>query len=173
MTSSVICDISGFREKLRLWRTMFIHRWHAPQTIGELYGRPNIGMRFEHINHRESLTQYLWRFGAFGENKEGTGRVRIKAEPPLKKGLQSIIKDLERQAPGMLSGAVEYTIFKYGKPALTGNEEAIKQQAQKLGVLVSRHPAIIEFADKLHQLHRNMVPFYLQMHFLTVDEAKN
>ena len=66
-----------FREKLRLWRTLFIHRWHAPQTIGELHGRPSVGMRFEHINHRESLTQYVWRYGAFRENDAGDRDARI------------------------------------------------------------------------------------------------
>ena len=161
----------GFREKLRLWRTMFIHRWHAPQTIGELHGRPSVGMRFEHINHRESLTQYLWQHGAFAENKDGTGRVGVSAKPPLKKGLQATIKELERQAPGLLSKAVEYTIFMYGAPDLAANEDVIQQHSLKLDELASEHPAIIEFADKLRQLHRNMLPFYLQMNYLTLDET--
>ena len=162
----------GFREKLRLWRTMFIHRWHAPQTIGELHGQPGVGMRFEHINHRESLTQYLWRYGAFAENKDGTGRVAVPAKPPLKKGLQATIKELERQAPGLLSKAVEYTIFKYGAPDLAVDEDVIQQHSLELDELASQHPAIIEFADKLCQLHRNMLPFYLQMNYLTLDEAR-
>lgn len=165
--------VSGFREKVRLWRTMFIHRWHAPQTIGEQHGRPSVGMRFEHINHRESLTQYLWRYGSFAENKEGTGRVAISAKPPLKKGLQATIKELESQAPGLLFSAVEYAIFKYGAPDLTANEDVIQQHSLKLDELASQHPAIIEFADKLCQLHRNMLPFYLQMRYLTLDETGN
>lgn len=163
----------GFHEKLRLWRTMFIHRWHAPQTIGELHGRPSVGMRFEHINHRESLAQYLWRYGAFAENEEGTGRVAIRAEPPLKKGLQATIKELESQAPGLLSKAVEYAIFKYGAPDLTANENVVREHSLKLDELASEHPAIVEFADKLCQLHRNMLPFYLQMRYLTPDETRN
>ena len=161
----------GLPDKLRLWRTMFIHRWHAPQTIGEFHGRPSVGMRFEHINHRESLTQYLWQYGAFAENKDGTGRVAVRAEPPLKKGLQATIKELERQAPGLLCKAVEYTIFKYGAPDLAANEDVIQQHSLKLDELASQHPAIIEFADNLCQLHRNMLPFYLQMNYLTPDET--
>ena len=161
------------RGKLRLWRTMFIHRWHAPQTIGEQYGRPSVGMRFEHINHRESLAQYLWRYGAFAENKEGTGRVAVRAKPPLKKGLQATIKELESQAPGSLSSAVEYAIFKYGAPDLTANEDVVQQHSLRLDELASEHPAIVEFADKLCQLHRNMLPFYLQMRYLTLDETRD
>ena len=154
----------GFRKKLRLWRTMFIHRWHAPQTIGEQHGRPSVGMRFEHINHRESLTQYLWRYGAFAENKEGTGRVAVRAKPPLKKGLQATIKELERQAPGLLSKAVEYTIFKFGAPDLAANENVIQQHLTKVWM---NWPRNILPSSSLPinycQLHRNMLPFYLQM----------
>ena len=152
---------------------MFIHRWHAPQTVGEQYGRPSVGMRFEHINHRDSLTQYIWRYGAFAENEEGTGRIVIMATPPLKKGLQDTIEELEGQAPGLLSSAVEYAILKYGAPDMAGDKDAIKQQAIILDDLASKHPAIIKFAEKLYQLHRNMLAFYFQMRYLTLDEARN
>ena len=160
-----------FREKSRLWRTLFIHRWHAPQTIGELHGRPSVGMRFEHINHRESLTQYVWRYGAFRENDAGTGRQDMSDKPSRTNGLQAIIKELESKAPGMLPRAVEYAIFKYGNPDLPADTDRIKQHAQQLDELDAQHPAITRFAIKLHRLHRRMLPFYYQMRYLTKDEA--
>ena len=159
------------REKLRLWRTLFIHRWHAPQTIGELHGRPDVGMRFEHINHRESLTQYVWRYGAFRENDAGTGRQDMSAKPSRKNGLQVIIKELESQAPGLLPRAIEYAIFKYGNPDVPVYTDLIRQHTQELDELASQHPAIPVFAEKLYWLHREMLPFYYQMRYLTREEA--
>lgn len=164
---------TGYREKLRLWRTLFIHRWHAPQTIGELHGRPSVGMRFEHINHRESLTEYLWRYGAFRENDDGTGRQDILDSPSRENGLQAIIKELETNAPGLLSDAIEYAIFKYGKPNYTGNKDQLSQHLSGLKELASQHPAIAVFAKRLRLLQLRMLPFYIQMRYLTRHEAKN
>ena len=163
------------REKLRLWRTLFIHRWHAPQTIGELHGRPSVGMRFEHINHRESLTQYVWRYGAFRENDAGTGRQDMSDKPSRKNGLQAIIKELENQAPGTLSHAIEYAIFMYGNTGLPDDTDRLpdrlRRHARQLDELAAQHPAIPVFAKKLCRLHRWMLPFYCQMRYLTTEEA--
>lgn len=157
-----------FRDKLRLWRTLFVHRWHAPQTIGELRRRLSVGMRFEHINHRESLTQYVWRYGAFRENDAGTGRLDMSDKPSRANGLQAIIKELESQVPGLLPRAIEYAIFKYGSPDLSSDTDLVRQQAiLQLEELASQHPAIPRFARKLYRLHRKMLPFYYQMRYLT------
>ena len=128
-------------------------------------------MRFEHINHRESLTQYVWRYGAFRENDAGTGRQDMSDKPSRTNGLQAIIKELESKAPGMLPSAIEYAIFKYGNPDLPADTDRIKQHAQQLDELVAQHPAITRFAIKLHRLHRRMLPFYYQMRYLTKDEV--
>ena len=162
---------AAFRNNLRLWRTLFIHRWHAPQTIGELHGRPSVGMRFEHINHRESLSQYVWRYSAFRENDAGTGRQDMSDKPSRENGLQAIIKELESQAPGLSARAIEYAIFKYGNPDLTADTDRIRQHSRLLDELASQHPAITRFAIKLYRLHRRMLPFYHQMRYLTKDEA--
>lgn len=95
--------LAAFKGKLRLWRTLFIHRWHAPQTIGEQYGNPNVGLRFEHVNHAESLTEYIWRYGAFKENRDGTGREDLSDKPSRANGLQAIIAELGTDNPDFLS----------------------------------------------------------------------
>ena len=164
-------NISQLRDKLRLWRTLFIHRWHAPQTIGELHGRPSVGMRFEHINHRESLTQYVWRYGAFRENDAATGRQDMSDKPSRANGLQAIIKELESQTPGLLPRAIEYAIFKYGNPDVPVYTDRIRQHSQELDLLASQYPAIPAVAEKLYRLHREMLPFYYQMRYLTKEEA--
>lgn len=61
--------------RLRAFRTLLVHRWHAAQTIGEWFENDKIGFRFEHINHKRSLVEYVWRYGAFSELADGTGRV--------------------------------------------------------------------------------------------------
>lgn len=50
----------SLRRRLRLGRTLFVHRWHAAQTIGEWFGNEAVGERFEHVNHARSLAQYIW-----------------------------------------------------------------------------------------------------------------
>ena len=170
-------DVPGrevkIREKLRLWRTLFIHRWHAPQTIGELHGRPSVGMRFEHINHRESLTEYIWRYGAFRENKKGTGREDVSDTPSRANGLQAIIKELDTNAPGLLTEAIEYAIFEYGNPERAVDDDHINRRLSELNELASQHPAIVVFAAKLHQLHCKMLYFYEQLRYITTDETVN
>ena len=159
------------REKLRLWRTLFIHRWHAPQTIGELHGRPSVGMRFEHINHRESLTEYIWRYGAFRENKAGSGREDVSDIPSRANGLQAIIKELDTSAPGLLNEAIEYAILVYGNPEWVTDDDRARRRLSELNELASQHPAIVDFAAKLYQLHCKMLYFYEQMRYITTDEV--
>ena len=67
--------------RLRLGRTLFINRWHAAVTIGEARNCPEIGARSEQINHAASLAEYIWFFGAFCENDQGTGRVDVNGSP--------------------------------------------------------------------------------------------
>ena len=132
-------------------------------------------MRFEHINHRESLTQYVWRYGAFRENDAGTGRQDMSDNPSRANGLQAIIKELESKAPGLLPRAIEYAIFKYGNTDLPDDTDRLPDQLQRyarlLDELAAQHPAIAVFAEKLYRLHREMLPFYYQMRYLTKDEA--
>jgi len=78
-----------WRQRLRLTRTLFVHRWHAAQTVGEWFGNESVGVRFEHINHVRSLAQYVWRCGAFCEDAERTGRVAL---PDAARSLQAIVK---------------------------------------------------------------------------------
>ena len=130
-------------------------------------------MRFEHINHRESLSQYVWRYGAFRENDAATGRQDMSDKPSRENGLQAIIKELESQAPELLSRAIEYAIFKYGNPDLPAYTDRIRQHSLELDGLASQHPAIAVFAKKLYRLHREMLPFYYQMRYLTKDEARS
>ena len=71
-----------WQRRLRIARTLFVHRWHAPQTVGEWFGNESIGERFEHINHVRSLAQYVWRCGAFCEDTDATGRVGLPDAQP-------------------------------------------------------------------------------------------
>ena len=128
-------------------------------------------MRFEHINHRESLTQYVWRYGAFRENDAATGRQDMSDKPSRANGLQAIIKELESQTPGLLPRAIEYAIFKYGNPDVPVYTDRIRQHSQELDLLASQYPAIPAVAEKLYRLHREMLPFYYQMRYLTKEEA--
>lgn len=169
----ILSRAGGLRKKLRLWRTLFIHRWHAPQTIGELHGRPSVGMRFEHINHRESLAEYIWRYGAFRENKAGTGREDVSDTPSRANGLQAMIKELDTHAPGLLNEAIEYAILFYGNPKKVTDDDQSNRRLSELNELASQHPAIVDFAAKLHQLHCKMLYFYEQMRYITTDETFN
>lgn len=164
-------------QRLRLWRTLFIHRWHAPQTIGEQFGHPSIGMRFEHINHRESLAEYVWRYGAFRENDDGTERQDVSDRPSRKYGFQAIIRELLQSlgddAPTLLSVAVEYAVLKYGNPDLSTGCERINERLLELDQLAHQYPAIQNFAISLRLLHRDMLPFYVQMRYLKKTEAEH
>ena len=92
-------------------------------------------------------------------------------KPSRANGLQAIIKELESQAPNLLPRAIEYAIFKYGNPDVPVYTDPIRQHSQGLDKLASQHPAIPVFAEKLYRLHREMLPFYYQMRYLTKEEA--
>ena len=71
------------RRRLRTFRTLFVHRWHAAQTVGEWFGNDEVGFRFEHINHTRSLVEYVWRYGPFlgSAGRYWPGSARGGAEP--------------------------------------------------------------------------------------------
>ena len=161
----------NFRQNLRLWRTLFIHRWHAPQTIGEQCKRPSVGMRFEQINHADSLSEYIWRYGAFRENSDGTGREDVSTKPSRKYGLEAVVQELHSKDSRLMHYAIEYAILTYGNPTKQDYDDALVPRLQELHKLASRHPAIKTFASKLVQLHRSMLQFYVQMRYLTKSEA--
>ena len=93
------------RRRLRLARALFIHRWHAAQTVGEWFGNESVGERFEHINHVRSLAQYIWRCGAFCEDAEGTGRIAL---PDAARSLRAIVKPVAAKGRDHFEMAVRY-----------------------------------------------------------------
>ena len=151
--------------KLRLWRTLFIHRWHAPQTIGEIYDNPEVGIRFEHINHVDSLMEYIWKFGSFHEINNGSERKDSFDYPSIKNGLQAIISELSNTNPKFIKEAVEYAVFKYGNPIYD-------DKYQRLQSLARSDPSIDKFAKKLHNLNKLMLLYYLQMRYITESEYR-
>ena len=94
-----------WRRRLRLARALFIHRWHAAQTVGEWFGNESVGKRFEHINHIRSLAQYVWRYGAFCEDAEGTGRIAVRDAAP---SLRAIVKPVAAKGRDHFEMAVRY-----------------------------------------------------------------
>ena len=167
-------DSNVLKEKFRLWRTLFIHRWHAPQTIGELHGRPSVGIRFEHINHTQSLVEHVWRFGSFAENKEGTGRIRVNLfEKNLDEcGLEYILKWFRKRHPDLLNQAVEYTVLIYGSRQYEQNSEQSSLHKDQLIKLAEKVPDIKIFAKRIWELHREMLIFYHQMRYITYSELQ-
>ena len=93
------------REDLRIARTKFVHRWHAAQTIGERLGNETVGERFEHINHAKSLAEYVWRYGAFEESADGTGRI---ARPDIPFSLRDIVAPIAAKGSTQLRIAAWY-----------------------------------------------------------------
>ena len=94
-----------WRGCLRIARTLFVHRWHAAQTVGEWFGNESVGERFEHINHVRSLAQYVWRCGAFCEDAEGTGRIAL---PDAARDLRAIVKPVAAKGRDHFEMAVRY-----------------------------------------------------------------
>ena len=92
-------------------------------------------------------------------------------KPSRSNGLQAIFKELESEAPKLLPRAIEYAIFKHGNPDTPIYTDRIRQHSLELDVLASQYPAIPAFAEKLYRLHREMLPFYYQMRYLTKEEA--
>ena len=178
--------------RLRTFRTLFVHRWHAAQTIGEWFGNDDIGFRFEHINHTRSLVEYIWRYGAFSESSDGTGRV----PHPTARSLRSIVRPVARKGRKHFEKAVKYAVL-FGTPPparVTRRANQPEQEARnQMRLLIeirrrtkeawetepgralhryaSEHPDIKEFASRLIELHLAMLPYYVQMRYLTAQEA--
>lgn len=151
--------------RFRFIRTRFVHRWHAAQTIGEWFGNDDIGHRFEHINHVRSLTEYIWRYGAFTESPDGTGRAPVRRSDSLR----SILEPVVRKGRAHLERTVRYAAT-YGSRAPANSPRLSRAQKHLLGY-AAEHPDVVEFARKLVALHRAMIPYYVEMRYITLQEA--
>ena len=187
------------RSRLRTFRTLFVHRWHAAQTVGEWFGNDEVGFRFEHINHTRSLVEYVWRYGPFSEAPDGTGRVPHAAAPSLR----SIVRPVARKGRKHFEKAVRYAVLfgTSGRAAETSQVNPSEQERRddrtrlqrfrliietrhrmkeawetEAGRALSRYaaanPDIKEFAARLIDLHHAMLPYYVQMRYLTAAEAE-
>lgn len=158
---------ADWRPRLRLYRTLFVNRWHAAVTIGEKLNNPAIGERAEHINHAASLSEYLWRFGAFRENSHGTGRIDVNDQPSPANGLNNIFKKLGPYDPKVARAAVHYAIWKFGRCNIDSTAMG-KIVDQELGGYSKRLQArIITAAEEIAQLKGSMTNFYLEMQYLS------
>ena len=173
-----------WRSRLRIARTLFIHRWHAAQTIGEWFGNEAVGERFEHINQVRSLAQYIWRYGAFREDDAATGRL---AEPDVAQCLREIVKPVAKRGRKHFEMAVRCAA-RYGAsvPSAPKSRSARPGRALRprglntdatldakgLAAYASGHPDVVTFAARLVALHRAMLPYYVQMRYLTPPEAE-
>ena len=185
------------QRRLRTFRTLFNHRWHAAQTIGEWFENDEIGFRFEHINHTRSLVEYVWRYRAFSESSDGTGRVPHTEARSLK----SIIRPVARKGRRHFEKAVTYAVL-FGTPGQAGSSQANHTEGtrdhrasrQRFRLLIetrkrmkevwnteagralyrygSENPDVKEFGARLIDLHRAMLPYYVQMRYLTAAEAE-
>ncbi len=156
-----------WHSRLRTARTLFIHRWHAAQTIGEWFGNESVGERFEHVNHVRSLVQYVWRYGAFREDDEGTGRVPVANTAG---SLGDIVRPVAARGRKHFELAVRYAArfgaFKPESGAADGPPELAR-----LVAYAARNPDVVTFSAKLVALHRRMLRYYVQMRFITPEEA--
>jgi len=156
-----------WRQRLRLARTLFVHRWHAARTVGEWFGNESVGERFEHINHVRSLAQYVWRCGAFREDAEGTGRVAL---PDAARSLRAIVNPVAAKGRDHFEHAIRYAA-RFGGDAPSA---FAVQGDPDLAVLLdyaTEHTDIRTFATELAGLHRAMLRYYVQMRYLTPAEA--
>ena len=154
--------------RLRTARTLFVHRWHAAQTIGEWFGNESIGERFEHINHVRSLAQYVWRHGAFCENAEGTGRIAL---PDAARSLRAIVKPVAANGRDHFERAVRYAARFGGDMPSAFAVHGDPDLAALLGY-AAEHEDIRTFASGVTELHRAMLRYYVQMRYLTPTEAE-
>ena len=159
------------RRRLRLYRTLLVHRWHAAQTIGEWFGNDVLGERFEHINHIRSLVQYVWRFGAFAESPDGNGRVRVANFPH---SLKEIVEPVAAKGRRHLEMAVGYVSVGGDRTTEHGGRTLASGQPNpdQLHRYAAKHPDVRAFAQRLVGLHRAMLPYYVQMRYLTPAEAE-
>ena len=164
------------REHLRIARTKFVHRWHAAQTVGERLGNDAVGERFEHINHAKSLAEYVWRYGAFEESADESGRA---ARHDLPDGLRDVVGPVAAKGRTNLRLAARYAIVTAGDggddTTLPGDgSPANAERPERIGLrqYAEQHPDIEAFARRVIALHRGMLRYYVQMRFLTPAEAE-
>ena len=157
-----------WHRRLRTARTLFVHRWHAAQTVGEWFGNESVGERFEHINHVRSLAQYVWRCGAFCEDAEGTGRLAL---PDAARSLRAIVKPVAAKGHDHLEMAVRYAA-RFGGHAPNARAADADVHGSTLLRYAAQHRAIVRFATELVRLHRAMLRYYVQMRYLTRTEAE-
>ena len=155
--------------RLRLARTLFVHRWHAAQTVGEWFGNESVGERFEHINHVRSLAQYVWRCGAFCEDAEETGRVAL---PDAARSLRAIVKPVASGGRAHFEQAVRYAA-RFGSDAPSAFAVHGDPDLSALLGYATDHPDIVTFAAELADLHRAMLRYWVQMRYLTLAEAES
>ncbi|MCY3545261.1 MAG: helix-hairpin-helix domain-containing protein [Gemmatimonadetes bacterium] len=173
-----------WRSRLRAARTLFVHRWHAAQTIGEWFGNEAVGERFEHINHVRSLAQYVWRYGPFREDDAGTGRV---PEPHWARNLGQIVRPVAKRGREHFEMAVRYAArFGASEPSKPSSRGVRRNRANtpprrsadasvdldRLVAYALEHPDVGTFAKQLVALHRAMLRYYVQMRYLTPGEAE-
>lgn len=149
-------------------RTLFVHRWHAAQTVGEWFGNESVGERFEHINHVRSLAQYVWRCGAFCEDAEGAGRIAL---PHPARSLRAIVKPVAAKGRGHFEQAVRYASRFGGDAPSAFAAHGDRDLAALLGY-AAEHTDIRTFASELTDLHRAMLRYWVQMRYLTPTEAE-
>ncbi|MDE2763207.1 MAG: hypothetical protein OXK74_10540 [Gemmatimonadota bacterium] len=157
-----------WHRRLRMARTLFVHRWHAAQTVGEWFGNESVGERFEQINHVRSLAQYVWRCGPFCEEVEGTGRVAL---PDAARSLRAIVKPVAARGRGHFEQAVRYAA-RFGADAPSAFAVHGDPDLSALLGYVAEHADIRTFASELAGLHRAMLRYYVQMRYLTPEEAE-
>ena len=159
---------SVWHRRLRMARTLIVHRWHAAQTVGEWFGNESVGERFEHINHVRSLAQYVWRGGAFCEDAEGTGRVAL---PDAARSLRAIVKPVASRGRGHFEQAVRYAA-RFGSDAPSAFAVHGDPDLAALLDYAAEHADIVTFATELADLQRAMLRYYVQMRYLTPAEAE-
>lgn len=163
------------QEQLRIARTKFVHRWHAAQTIGERLGNDAVGERFEHINHSKSLAEYVWRYGAFEESADGTGRVPHRDIPY---GLRSLVTPVAAKGPDHLVNAIRYALMTAGHRGARAESHGSRgttpspTEEATLERHAEQHPDIKLFAAGIIALHRAMLFYYVEMRHLTLVEAE-
>ena len=156
-----------WHRRLRTARTLFVHRWHAAQTIGEWFGNESVGERFEHINHLRSLAQYVWRCGAFREDADGTGRIAL---PHAARSLRAIVKPVAAKGHDHFGMAVRYAARFGDSVPIAPTAHADADLSSLLGY-AARHQDITAFAKEVVKLHRAMLRYYVEMRYLTAGEA--
>ncbi|MCY4428838.1 MAG: hypothetical protein OXC11_00380 [Rhodospirillales bacterium] len=153
--------------RLRLGRTLFVHRWHAAQTLGEWVGNDEVGHRFEHVNHVQSLSEYVWRYGAFAEAPDASGRVPV----PGCASLREIIAPVAARGRKHFENAVAYAVLFAGEEQL-GRQIGLTTSRDDVARYAAHHPDIPKFTEQLLQLHRAMLDYYGQMRYLTDEECQ-